>query len=168
MHTVARSSTVPMPAAQAWARAMTPEGINYELAPWLRMTIPRGLRGRTLDDAAIAELGQGPLGRSWILLFGVLPVDYDDLAIAELEPGRRFLERSQTLAFGVWQHEREVEPHGPASCRVSDRLGFELRAPLARVPGVAALARAIVGALFSHRHRRLQRFARRRASTMPG
>ena len=168
MHTVEQSSRLPLPAGEVWARAMTPEGINDELAPWLRMTMPKGLRGRALDDAAIAVLGRGPLGRSWILLFGVLPVDFDDIAIAELDPGRRFLERSRTLAFGLWQHEREVEPLGPASCRVSDRLGFELRAPLARVPGVAALARAIVGALFGHRHRRLQRFAQRRASTMPG
>jgi hypothetical protein len=168
MHTVARSSVLPISAPQAWARAMTPEGINYELAPWLRMTMPKGLRGRALDDAAIAELGRGPLGRSWILLFGVLPVDFDDIAIAELDPGRRFLERSRTLAFGLWQHEREIESLGSSSCRISDRLGFELRAPLARVPGIAALGRAIVGALFRHRHRRLQRFARRRASTMPG
>ena len=68
------------------------------------------------------------LGRSWILLGGLLPVDYDDLKLAELEPGRRFLERSRTLTFSVWQHERIVEPEGEGRCRVTDRLGFELQA----------------------------------------
>lgn len=50
----------------------------------------------------------------------------------------------------------EMRPLGGAA-RVRDRLGFELRGPLARVPGLARLSRAIVGALFDHRHRRLRR-----------
>jgi ligand-binding SRPBCC domain-containing protein len=98
-----------------------------------------------------------PLGRSWLLLGRLLPVDYDDLRLAELEPGRRFLERSRTLSFAVWQHERTVEPEGEGSCRVTDRLGFELRRGVAWIPGAGSLAAAIVGFLFRHRHRRLAR-----------
>jgi uncharacterized protein YndB with AHSA1/START domain len=30
------------PAAQVWAAATTPEGINDELRPWLTMSIPPG------------------------------------------------------------------------------------------------------------------------------
>lgn len=48
MHSVLRTSELPLPAATVWARAMTPEGINYELAPWLRMTMPERLRARAL------------------------------------------------------------------------------------------------------------------------
>lgn len=134
---------------------MTEEGINDELSPILRMTMPARLRGRTIDDVAVGE----PLGRSWLLLGRLLPVDFDDIRLAELEPGRRFLERSQTLAFAVWEHERVVEAEGGGNCRVSDRLGFELRRALRRVPGMAPLAAAIVGALFTHRHRRLRAWA---------
>jgi ligand-binding SRPBCC domain-containing protein len=148
---VQQTSRVPLPAAQVWARAVTEEGINHELRPILRMTMPPGLRGKTVEDVEVGV----PLGRSWILLAGVLPVDYDDLCLAELEPGRRFLERSRTLAFAVWQHERVIEPEGAASCRVTDRLAFELKVPLAWVPGAAWVAAAIVRALFRHRHRRL-------------
>jgi hypothetical protein len=148
-----------MPAAQVWARAVTEEGINAELAPILRMTMPPGLRGRTVDDVEVGV----PLGRSWILLGGLLPVDYDDLCLAELEPGRRFLERSSTLAFRVWQHERVVEPEADGSCRVTDALGFELRPAIAWIPGAERLAATIVGALFSHRHRRLARAASQRS-----
>jgi hypothetical protein len=132
---------------------VTEEGINDELAPILRMTMPAGLRGKTVDTVEVGV----PLGRSWILLGGVLPVDYDDLRVAELGPGRRFLERSSTLAFGVWQHERTVEPEGERACRVTDTLGFDLRPGAAWIPGAARLAEAVVGALFSHRHRRLSR-----------
>jgi hypothetical protein len=154
VHTVEQSSVLARPASEVWARAVSEEGINHELAPILRMTMPRALRGKTIDDV---EAGV-PLGRSWILLGRVLPVDYDDLFLAELEPGRRFLERSRTLTFAVWQHERIVEPAGTGSCRVTDRLGFELKRGVAWIPGVESLARTIVQFLFRHRHRRLAGF----------
>lgn len=150
--TVERRSELGVGAAEMWERATTPAGINHELWPLLRMTMPATLRGRNLDEVEAGE----PLGRSWILLAGLVPVDYDDLLLAELEPPRRFLERSRTLAFEPWQHERTVEPRTGGGCVVTDRLTFGLKTLPARVPGALALARLIVGALFSHRHRRLR------------
>lgn len=150
---VTASSDLPRSAAEVWERAVTEEGINGELGPILRMTMPAGLRGKTIDTVEVGV----PLGRSWIMLGGMLPVDYDDLFLVELEPGRRFLERSRTLAFAVWQHERVIEPEGRRACRVTDRLGFELKRPLASLPGPARLASAAVRALFEHRHRRLRK-----------
>lgn len=138
-----------------WERATTPEGVNAELRPLLRMTMPRGQRGLTIDQFPVGK----PAGRSWILLGGVLPVDFDDLCLVELEPPRRFLERSRTLTFAIWEHERVIEPDEDG-CRVTDRLGFELRPLAARMPGMAALAVRVVGALFTHRHRRLRRLTR--------
>jgi ligand-binding SRPBCC domain-containing protein len=147
---VEQSSMIPARAGAVWERAITEEGINYELKPLLRMTMPRGLRGKSIDEV---EAGV-PLGRSWILLFGVIPIDYDDLRLVELEAGRRFLERSKMGSMRVWQHERIVEPT-PGGCRVTDRLAFELRGGLAWIPGSRRLASAIVGRLFARRHRRL-------------
>jgi hypothetical protein len=153
METVEQSTVVPGDAERVWARAITEAGINDELRPILRMTMPARLEGKTIDDVEVGV----PLGRSWILLFGLIPVDYDDLQLAELGPGKRFLERSSMLSMSVWQHERSVEPVSEGSCRVTDRLGFELRRPLAWVPGSARFAGAVVAALFRHRHRRLAR-----------
>jgi ligand-binding SRPBCC domain-containing protein len=153
VHHREQTSVIARPAGQVWERAVTEEGINDELAPILRMTMPKGLAGKTVDTVEVGV----PLGRSWILLGGVLPVDYDDLRLAELEPGRRFLERSRTLTFSVWQHERIVEPEGEGACRVTDRLGFELKRGVAWIPGFARIAGAVVGFLFRHRHRRLAR-----------
>jgi hypothetical protein len=133
-----------------WKRVTTPEGVNHELGPWMRMTIPRGLRGATLEDVRPGV----PLGRSWVFLFGVIPFDYDAMTIAEVGPGRRFLERSSMASFRSWQHERVVEPDG-AGCTVTDRLTFEPRRGLAAVPGSRRLSERIVGAIFAHRHRRL-------------
>lgn len=152
---VEQVSVVPAPASDVWERVITEEGINDEMRPWLRMTMPPGLRGATIDDVRVGE----PLGRSWILGLGLIPVDYDDLCLAELEPGRRFLERSQMLSMSLWQHERIVEPDGNDAARVTDRLHFELRRVPAAIPGAARFAAWMVARFFAHRHRRLGKWA---------
>jgi hypothetical protein len=122
------------------------------------MTMPPPLRGRTIDDVTAGER----LGRRWLLLGGVLPVDYDDLRLAEVsKEGQslfRFQERSSMATLRVWMHERIVEADGEAACTVTDRLGWEPRALLARIPGHQRVITAIVGFLFRHRHRRLRRY----------
>jgi ligand-binding SRPBCC domain-containing protein len=150
MHTVEQTSVLYSPTEKVWEFAVSEEGINHELKPILRMTMPPKLRGKTIDDVEVGV----PLGRAWILLGGLIPVDFDDLSLAELEPGTRFLERSKMLSFSVWQHERTVVNEG-AGCRVTDRLGFELRRPMAWIPGMPSVAKAVIGFLFRHRHRRL-------------
>lgn len=160
---VQRSSELAAPAGEVWAAATDQAGINGELKPLLRMTMPARVRGVPLDEFPIGS----PVGRSWILLFGLIPVDYDDLCLVELEPPRRFRERSKTLMFGLWEHERTVEPSAGDGCVVTDRLGFTLKPPLYRVPGAAAAARAVVGFLFGHRHRRLRARDRNRDTPAP-
>jgi ligand-binding SRPBCC domain-containing protein len=152
---VERSSRIPRPAADVWGRVTTPEGIRHELLPILSMTMPPGLRRRTLEDAP--EVLGRPLGKAWLLLFGMIPVDFDDMTLVAFEPGRSFHEVSRMALLPRWEHERSVTPDGDGACIVHDRLTFEPR--LARLPGVRRLVAAVVGALFSHRHRRLARWA---------
>lgn len=109
------------------------------------MTFPVGL-----EDFTDARKPDGRLFRSWILLAGILPVDYDDLCIVEYEPGRRFLERSTMLTQAVWEHERVVEPR-PEGCRVRDRIGFQ-----PRIGVLGPLFRPVFHAVFRFRHRRLR------------
>lgn len=139
------------PAPVLWAHATCIEGISFELGPWLRMTVPRGLDATAfaarLSDGSAALPAR--LGRSWVVLAGVVPFDWDDLVITEIEPGRRFLERSTMLSMKSWQHERTFET-APTGTRVVDRLAWE---PRALVP--AAVAQRIVEAIFRHRHARL-------------
>ena len=151
--TVSVRSSVPAPAARVWERATSVEGINHELGPWLKMTVPRGLKDVTLETAPRGVT----LGRSWVLFLGIVPVDYDDLCLAELEPGLRFLERSRLASMKVWEHEREITDDGTVSV-VTDRLTFEPRLLLRIVPGSERVAAAIVRRLFEHRHRRLVRY----------
>src|SRR5918994_5077673 len=85
-------------AESIWTRVTDPAGINDELRPLMRMTVPKGVSDFGLDNPE-----PGKIGRSWLLLFGLIPFDYDDLNIVRLEPGRAFLERSSMLSQRLWE-----------------------------------------------------------------
>lgn len=160
MRTVVRRSRLDAAASHVWAVAVTSEGINDELFPILRMTVPRG--GLDLDPDTLVTPAH--LGRSWLLLGRVLPVDYDDLTVDAVwtDPdGGGFRERSRTSILDPWHHDRQVAPIDPAmpghGCEVTDRLTFAMRGALGSIPGAEAVAARIVGLLFTHRHRRLAR-----------
>jgi hypothetical protein len=129
-----------------WRRATSVAGIADEMSPLMRMTFPRGMQALPADGVVPGQ----KLCRSWLLLLRVLPVDWSDLTLVELEPGRRFLERSPMLSMAFWQHERIVAPSAQGA-RVVDNLTFRPRL-LPRV-----LARASVALFFRHRHARLRR-----------
>jgi hypothetical protein len=130
-----------------WERVMSEEGINAELGPWMRMTVPRGVESLDLETVE-----PGPIGRSWVLLFGLIPFDYDDIGLERIDAGRGFLERSTMLSQRFWEHERTIGPLGDGACEISDRVAWEPRFPL---PG--RLLRPFFRVVFRHRHRQLQR-----------
>ena len=147
---VTRSSVVPRSPQVVWDRVTSPEGIDAEMRPLLSMRMPREMAGRRIEDLPLDE----PLGRAWLLLLGVLPVEYDDFSLMAVDPPRSFHEDSRLLSARRWQHRRELEPV-TGGTRVTDTLTVD---PRALVPGL--LVRAVVGALFAHRHLRLARWAR--------
>lgn len=150
--TVENHVEVPAATAAVWDRIVQPDGINDEMRPWMTMTMPRGAVGLTVDTVPLGR----PLGRAWLRLFGLVPFDFDHLTIVELEPGRRFLERSTMLSMRLWEHERTVIPVAGGT-RVHDRVAFDPRLP---IPGLAAVLARVVDAFFKHRQRRLQRYFR--------
>ena len=133
-----------------WEHVTTVRGINDELAPWLRMTSTRELRANGISAVRVGQR----VCRSWVLLLGVLPIDFDDITLERLDPPSGFLERSTMLSQRAWEHERTLEPSGPdgGRCVITDRISYE-----PRVPAPDALLRGIYTAIFRHRHRRLRR-----------
>jgi hypothetical protein len=132
--------------AIAWHHAVSPEGVNREFRPLLRMTFPPN----TLDLTASWRPGERRF-RSWLLLGGFLPVDYDDVTFVEVERGRRFVERSTLLSQRTWQHERVIEAD-ERGCVLTDRVAF-----LPRVRILGAIHLLVFRAVFRLRHRNLQR-----------
>jgi ligand-binding SRPBCC domain-containing protein len=142
------ASRLRAPASAVWERVSSFEGVNDELMPLMRMTAPAHVR--QLDPSQVV-LGER-ICRSWVLLFGLIPFDYDDLVLIELTPGRGFHERSQMLSMRVWEHERSIDPDGSGACVLHDRLTFQ---PRLRLPGSAV--EPVVRRVFRHRHERLRR-----------
>ena len=147
---------------EVWSRVTHPDGINYELGPVLRMTVPKELQGKTVQDVALGQR----ICRSWFLLLGLIPFEYDDIVIAEREHGRRFRETSSMLSIRAWEHERTLQPV-PRGTQVTDRVTFELRPPFSAIPGMSSLVANILSGLFRHRHRRLGRWFASRSSGRP-
>jgi ligand-binding SRPBCC domain-containing protein len=140
------ASQVRLSPEEAWQHATNPLGVNLEFWPIFRMTFPSSLTSFSEDWRP----GQ-KLCRSWIFLFGIFPVEYDDLALAEVEEGRRFLERSEMFTQKLWQHEREILD-SPTGTRIVDRVSFASRLAILERPQLV-----IFRLVFKYRHFRLRR-----------
>lgn len=145
---IVTSSFLPAPPQTVWDRIATIEGINDEFAGLFRMTAPRDVREAGLGGVTVGRR----ICRSWILLFGVIPVDYDDITLVSLDPPHGFHERSPMLSNRLWEHRRTIAD-ADGGCVLTDEIGYEPRIPL--VPH--AIAGRIYGAVFRLRHRRLRK-----------
>ena len=147
---IERQSIADAPAAQVWARVVTPKAINDELRPWMTMSMPRGAESLTVDNVPIGV----SIGRAWLRLFGVLPFDYDQLTHRRTSAGTRLPCGTDDAEHAAMAARAPRDTGRRHKTLVRDRITFQLRAPLRPLTPVIAAA---VRALFGHRHRRLQR-----------
>lgn len=141
------SSFLPVDADRLWKHCSSMKGVSRELWPLIRMTYPEGSDSLVPDPFVPGET----LFRSRLLLFGAIPIDRSDLTLVELEPGRRFLERSPMATQQIWEHERLLEPVDGGT-RITDRLGWQ-----GRFPGASTVFKLAVPILFRWRHRQLKK-----------
>lgn len=121
--------------------------VNTELMPLVRMTAPPAWRHRVIGEWPVGER----LFASWILLFGLVPIDRHVFGLSEVWPERGFSEISTSITQRSWRHEREVVALENGGCRVTDRVSFEPRLPL------GPLLLPVYRTVFVWRHRRLLR-----------
>jgi len=122
------------------------DGVNYELAPIVRMTAPSEWKSKSLRHAPERQ----SLFNSCILLFGIILVDLHKIKFSQvLENG--FKETSSSVLMKHWNHTRKVEQCGNG-CEVMDDVSFSTR-----IPFVAGLVKPIYGFIFKHRHKRLKK-----------
>jgi ligand-binding SRPBCC domain-containing protein len=131
------------PGAEVWAVASTMDGVNAELGPLVRMTVPKGAAGR---------IGDGVSFRSWLLALGILPLDRHSLVVERVIDGGGFDEESTSWLQQRWRHERRITDHGDGTSTVADHLVVVPRIAISR-----SLVATMVGQVFRHRHRRLVR-----------
>lgn len=139
-------SRLAAPVAAVLRKAFTMPGVNAELRPLLRMTYPREFHLATLHGAPLRHV----VFRSWLLLFGVVPVDRHAMAFDRVLPNG-FDEHSTSWLQRDWIHRRRIEPY-KAGTRLIDDVEFQ-----PRWRGLTPLLRFFVTAMFRNRHRQLQR-----------
>ncbi len=142
--TIEIESTLDASADEVWSQALTMEGVNEELMPWIRMTVPRAARGKRLDEF----IARQEAFTSVLLLLGMLPFDVHHLTLVSVfQCG--FDEESWSWLHRRWSHQRRVVP-ASGGCVVTDRVTVEPRftPPL--------ILRPIVGRIFEARNRRLR------------
>jgi ligand-binding SRPBCC domain-containing protein len=110
---------------RVWEWITSLEGIKEEMWPFFRMTFPKGVR--SINDIKI-EPGIC-IFRSYIFLFGILPIDYSDMTLITLDRGKGFIEQSPMGSMELWRHERNIMPHYSESKAVIliDQLTFRPR-----------------------------------------
>lgn len=142
-YTLTFSTPLRVSPAEAWTWITSFDGISKEMAPYMRMTKPRGV-----TTLASIEYQPGKrLFRSWVLLFGIVPFDYSDLTLLTLDDGVGFVEQSPMGSMRLWRHERRITPN-EAGCILTDTLTFQPRL-------FGWLTYNIVRTFFAHRHRLL-------------
>ena len=131
------------PRERVWEWISSVAGISAEMWPYFRMTAPRN--ARSLAD--LKPRPGVPMFRSIVFLFGVLPIDYSDMTLLELDEGHGFIEQSPMGSMELWRHERRILPcpGEPASVLLVDRLTFRPR--MAR-----RVVRWFIHRVFVHRH----------------
>lgn len=136
-------SEIRAPPARIWQWITSVEGISTEIWPYFRMTAPAHIR--SLADVEF-QPGQR-MFRSHVFLGGILPIDYSDMTLLELQPQQGFVEQSPMGSMKLWRHERRIlpSPSHPGASLLVDQLSFEPR-----------MARSLVGwfirRVFTHRH----------------
>ena len=140
-------SRLSAPIEQVWAWITSVKGISAEIWPFFRMTSPK--RITSLADIKIKP--GTPMFRSYIFLFGFLPIDYSDMTLLELNAGGGFVEQSPMGSMKLWRHERQIVPcpSDPGAILLVDQLTFSPRM-------AKHLVRWFIRHVFIHRHKVLR------------
>ncbi len=127
---------------QVWSSITSLEGLTREMMPLMRLTAPKGFK--TLSDIYPRKSNF----RSWVLLFGVFPIDHTDLQLTSLVPLKGFVEESNMASMKYWRHERKIVAVSSTETSVIDELTFEPRQ-------FKNITRFVIQKFFEHRHAKL-------------
>tara|TARA_R110002049_G_scaffold229987_1_gene402124 strand:+ start:446 stop:898 length:453 start_codon:yes stop_codon:yes gene_type:complete len=125
---------------------LTMKGVNRELSPFIRMTAPPEWSDKPIYEWPTDEA----LFSSWILLFGILPIDRHTFFFKRIDGQQGFAEASSSTTNKLWLHRREFVRNGDL-CRVTDTVEFHCRLPI-----LGYVLAPIYHFIFKHRHRVLR------------
>jgi hypothetical protein len=125
---------------------LTMTGVNRELSPFIRMTGPPEWSSKAIFEWPTGKV----LFSSWILLFGILPIDRHTFFFQSIDRPRGFAEASSSLINKRWHHRRDIRRDG-VSWRITDTVEFQCRLPL-----LEYVLGPVYRFIFRHRHQVLR------------
>jgi len=128
-----------------------PETLEKLIPPWERVRVVQRV-GQIGNGARVVFLIRlGPLRMRWVSVHR----DY--------RAGRQFVDVQESGPFKRWEHLHLVEPDGPASCRLIDRIEYALPFGSLGEALAGVRVRRRLERLFEYRHQvTAQQFARSR------
>lgn len=127
---------------------LTMSGVNRELSPFIRMTVPPEWSSKAIFEWPTGKV----LFSSWILLFGIFPVDRHKFFLQSVDRETGFAEDSCSLTNKSWRHRRRIDRTG-AFCWVTDTVEFR-----GRLPFLAIILAPVYRFIFKHRHKVLRSY----------
>ena len=140
------TSTLNLPRTQLWQEVTNMQGVNYELAPFVKMTLPKEYEQFTIQDAPVGE----KLFTSIILFFKFIPVDIHHFRLDQVVTNERFEENSTSLMHQFWRHTRILRRIENGT-EITDVIQF-----LPRLPLIGYLLQPVYQFVFRNRHQRLR------------
>lgn len=136
-----RRSSVPAAADEVFRWHARPGAFQRLTPPWERVQVIEQSGG--IEDGArvVLRMGTPPFAVRWVAEHR----DYIE--------GKQFRDVQISGPFVRWEHTHRVEPDGPASCLLEDRIDYAL--PLGRLGNVVLgpLVQARLQRMFAYRHR---------------
>jgi hypothetical protein len=127
---------------------LTMKGVNRELSPLIRMTAPSEWSSKPIFEWPAGKV----LFSSWILLFGILPIDRHTFFFQSIDRQRGFAESSTSITNKVWHHRRDIKMN-EALPQITDTVTFQSRLPM-----LAYVLAPVYRLIFTHRHRVLRSY----------
>ncbi|MDO6441152.1 hypothetical protein [Marinobacter sp. 2_MG-2023] len=127
---------------------LTMKGVNWELSPLIYMTAPSGWSCKPIFEWPTGKV----LFSSWILLFGILPIDRHTFFFSSIDRQRGFMESSSSITNKVWHHRRDIRIN-EALPQITDTVEFQCRLPI-----LEYVLAPVYRLIFTHRHRVLRSY----------
>jgi uncharacterized protein len=143
-YVVERTSTLPVPAAEAFAWHERPGALERLTPPWERVTVLERTGGIREGARTAVRARVGPVRFRWVAVHR----DYAE--------SRRFVDEQVEGPFSHWIHEHRFEPAGDDACLYTDRIEFG--APFGALGHAAGrwLARPRAERMLAYRHATLR------------